>query len=302
MIRVNLLPPYVGQRRLVRRLLVAYVVVFVLITTAMFTYSQTYLIPALNNAETQASTAEANKAVNDALNQQAADVLTAVGPTQSKLNFVAAVHDYNKQWPLLYDRLARATDPNVTYSSVNVSGQSMAISAYMPSISEVGIYLQKMYSDPDMTSVTIDHLPGYPEAVVKKYYLDGKLIGVGTMPSFASTAGPIAAEGPTGGVGGGPQFRGGPPAGMGGPPAGLGFRPMGGGGGSGATTDETGERIWTPEQVLADRLNPIATPDQRARALLQAEQRVVVKTVPQGFSVNVSATLKSALTPPALPG
>src|SRR3569833_749003 len=144
MIRVNLLPGYVAQRRLTRRMIWAYTVVFVMIVGAMMTWTFGFEIPAANDAETKAKQAEDAKAATDALRTEAQTVTSDVQPTLAKVNFVKAVHDYNIKWVKLYDTVARYTDLKVIYSSASVSGQQMSIKAYAPSIAEKGRYLEEI--------------------------------------------------------------------------------------------------------------------------------------------------------------
>jgi hypothetical protein len=301
MIRVDLLPAYVGIRRWIYR---AAVFSTVLIAVTIGLGSWKFWTMKVHQGDIEAAATEAEKAKqdNDNIAAEAVTVKAAVQPTQDKLTFVKLVHEFNEKWPQLYETLAQYTDLKVIYSGAAVSGTTMSIKAYAPSIAEIGRYLERIYEEPDFNQVSIDHLPGYPGAIVKKYYLDGKLVGVGAPPNVGGAAA----------QGGGGGFRpagipGGPGAAGGGGGAGFaGIPSFGGGGGfaqGGGLQNQTftGERIYTVADVLRDRINPLASPDQVQRAYQEAVQHLVVETEPQGFSVNVTASLKAPLVEPVPP-
>lgn len=316
----------------------AYSAVFLLIIGAMLTWTFGFMMPAASKAESDASTAEAAKQVTDNLSSQAAAVTSAVQPTLAKLNFVTQVHQYNIKWVKLYDTLARYTDLKVVYHSAGLSGQAMQINAHTPSIAETGRYLEEIYSEPDFNQVSIDKLPGYPEALVKKYYLDDKLIGEssggGTNGGAGSSEGYTGEQSLMGNQAGGGRFgaagnRPGGGFGGGGFGGGGGFRPTGfggggggfggggfrgggggfggggrgfGGGGASGNAADFQDPIWPVETVLQDQINPLATPEQRERIIERSLKRVVVKSAPQGFFVNITATLNTTFNPPTPPG
>lgn len=275
---------------------------------------------------------------------QATNIRGQIAPLTAKVQFAQQLSDYRKQWARLFITLANYSDPKIPYSDAVVNGPTMSISAYSPSIAEVARYLQIMYKEPDFSSVAIDRLPGYPDAIVNKYYLDGKLVSVGTPPGGAQTTGGApggfggGAPGFGGGYpgGGGAGFGGGPPAGFGGGgprgfggggggprgfgaagggprgfgggagPAGFGGGggyPGGGGrGGAGFGGGQGGALGQQPTFDIASLINPLANPEQQQRLYLLALKRVKVRREPQGFALNVTATLKNPLTPPTVPG
>ena len=317
MLRVNLLPEYVGQRRLSRKLTVGFSCMFVMIVGGMLTFVFAVQVPSVNNKKSQADQAEAGKKITDDLLAAAETTTSKAQPTKAKLTYVADVHAYNRSWAELYDQLARYTDPEMIYTSAQVSGQTMQIHAYASSIKEVGKYLTAIYNEPDFSTVSIDKLPGYPEAVVKKYYLRGHLVGIGAAPTAAGVGGttadgaggyPGAAGGGYPGAGGGgyPGAAGGgggyPGAGGGGYPGAGG---AGGGGGYGGTTtlgNGYKENLSTVTDILADELNPMASPLAKTKQIRNALRELVVKEEPKGFEINITATLKKSFVPPAPPG
>jgi len=188
----------------------------------------------------------------------------------------------------------------------------MGLRAYTPSIAEIGRYLEQIYTEPDFQTVSIDKLPGYPEAVVQKYYLNGKLIGIssggaggpGHLPPGLG-GGVTGGYGAPGGLLPGGGGGGAPPAnimGGGGPPGSIGGG-MGGGYGRAVTLQNgIGERVYTLAEVLKDDINPLGTAQQRQRMFERALKNVRVKQEPKGFTVNITAALKHALVPPSIPG
>jgi hypothetical protein len=323
MLRINLIPDYVAQRRVSRRLTVGFTGLFLVIFSGMLGYTFGVLAPAVDQSEADAKKAVDGKAFTDNLKSQAAAITAAAQPTKAKLDYVDAVHSYNIQWAKLYDTLARYTDPKMIYSSVAVSGQTMTIAAYAPSIREVGEYLTEIYKEPDFTAVNIDRLPGYPEAVVKKYYLDGHLIGVSSTGGVGAGGGGFGGAAPTfgGGApnfgGGAPNFGGGFSGGFGGgfggggmPGGGPGFNGFGAaGGGAGGHTfgskaplapgyDEPKSSF---DNIVKAKTNPLGT-QMSINRLQEAEMRdIVVKTAPQGFNITITATLAKPLVAPPLP-
>lgn len=177
MLRINLLPTYVNQRRQVRLMSVLFVVLFAVLTAgSMALYFAKHSVQ--RDLEAKATDAETKQKATQGLRALATSTLAQVAPIQANLDFVKAVHDYARQWVSLYGTLAQYTDPRMIYTDAAVSGTTMAIKAYTPSISEVGRYMQAIYKEPDFTSVGIDKLPGYPDNVISQVYLDGRLIGI----------------------------------------------------------------------------------------------------------------------------
>lgn len=310
MIRIDLLPAYVARRRLVGRFSIVFVLLFVLITGGLLSYNYFILVPTAEQKEDQATQAEAERKKIDGLKAQAAQIQSGIAPIQTKLDFIKAVQDYNRSWVTLYDTLARYTDPRVVYSSAAVSGTNLSVAAYSPSIEEAGLFLEEIYKEPDFSSVNIDHLPGYPDAIINKYYLNGKLIAVGSLAGIDTgrpgVPGQFGPNGPGGygGPGGGQR-----PPGYGSGPVPGGFGPGSGGtGGFGQVIDPLAA-TETPngsiDQMVQAVVSPLATGQQATRlsALVRARllRQVVVKHQVRGFDVGVTATLKNAFSPPAIP-
>ena len=233
MLRINLLPSYVSQRRLTKRLVVAFAALFILCVLAPLAIYAS-MVHHLNDVSAQADSAEAGKKITDARKAQAAAAIASIKPIQDKLDFVTAVHAYNRQQVALYNTLADTSPKSsLIYTDASYSASTMSIKAYSPSVGVVGRYLQAMYQEPDFQTVTVDKVPGYPDNVRHLYYLNGKM---------------VFADGATGSTGGGGQqgsqssnqgrgqggFPGSGPGGGGGPSGGY------GGGQSGSSTAPAG--------------------------------------------------------------
>ena len=366
MLRINLLPPYVQQRRLTKKLVPVFVGLFLLsVALPLILYS--YLHGKLTTLTQEASDAVAGKAKTDNYKSEAATTISQVAPIQAKLKFVTDADAYARKWVALYNTLADTTPKSsFLYTGAAVTGQTMAIRAYSPSVEEVGRYLQVMYHEPDFTSVVVDKIPAYPENIRHLYFYNGTLVfadgatgggGGNASSAFSGSRGGAPGGFPGGGggfPGGGGGFPGGGgsqggggqattgapanytpealgpngaanlPSGVGPPPPEIAVGGTGGGtlagrggggvfggrGGNGAPggfpgAGGGGQSTTYSENFLrvAGRgISPFASPTVRDLILQKALRRVVVKTVPKGFDINVTAMLKEALTPPELPG
>ena len=351
MLRINLLPSYIGQRRLTKKLIPLFAGIF-LLSVGLPLFGYVTMQAHLKQLTEDADTAETGKKHTDDLKAQAASTLAKVKPIQDNLDFVTAVHKYTQTWVTLYNTLAdKSPKSSFIYNGVSVNGPVMTINAYTPSVEEVGRYLQAMYQEPDFTSVTVDKLPAYPDNIRHLYYL-GKVLVFADGASNSSSGGGSGGGYPGGGGGG--SRGGGYPGAAGGSSGGSGY-PGGGGGGSrggGGTAANTGPPGFNPDTLgpnapgnvppgvgpppaeltggaptgggngypggggggqaggysvafLTEALrgvSPFATPEAQARMIQNALRRVRVVTVPKGFDITVTATLKNPLSPPTLPG
>lgn len=334
MLRINLLPTYVQQRRLTKRLVPLFIAIFALCVAAPLA-AYFYERSQLSKITQQANDAVTGKSKTDALKAQAATTIAQVAPIQAKLQFVKDCNDHIRQVVALWNRLADTSPKNsFIYTAASVSGTTMSIKAYSPSVEDVGTYLQAMYHEPDFVTVAVDHIPAYPDNVRHLYFLHGVLVfadgATGTGAAQASGGGgqggfPGGQQGGgqggfLGGQQGGGQAAGAPanytpdalgpngpsniPADVGPPPPQL----AGVSGETGSTPGQGGgqnaaggysERFL---RIAGKGISPFASPAVRDQILAKKLRQVVSVTVPKGFDINVTATLKQALTLPALPG
>ena len=341
MLRINLLPPYVQQVRRAKRLIPVFVLAFAL-SVALPLAAYFYLHGKLVKLTQDANAAVAGKAVTDSLKAEAGTTIAQVGPIQQKLQFFTDVDAYDRKWVAKYAQLAQTTPKSsFIYDGAAITGPTMAIKAYSPSVETVGQYLQVMYHEPDFSTVGVDRIPAYPDNIRHLYYLDGVLVFAdgatagaggaapgGISSGFGGRPGLGGAGGSPGGYGGGGsqggQAAGAPPnytpealgpngetnlpPDVGPPPPEIAVggtgQQTGGypGGGQGAGGGQTGTYSPAFLRVAGRGISPFASPAIRERIYQKALRRVVVKTVPKGFDINVTATLKEPLTPPVLPG
>ena len=225
MLRINLLPPYVTQRRFTKRLLpfvVLGVVLSVILPLVWYGTMQKHL----NDLTQQAETAEQAKTANDALEAQAVSTKAQVQPIQDKVDFAAAVHKYNRDQVQLINAVAQESptgNAKLIYSGIapGPGYQTMTIKAYSPSVETVGRYLQAMYQAPVFSSVTVDKIPGYPDNVQHRWYLGKTMVFADARRLRLQAAGVVAIPA---GVGAATQAADVPvviPAGVGAVPAGV---------------------------------------------------------------------------------
>ena len=235
MLRINLLPSYVTQRRLTKRLIPVFallVLLSVALPLLLFATMKSHLTELTQQAETE----EQKKNSNDALVALAASTLAKVQPILDKVNFVEAVHKYDRDQVTTIGTVANESPKkSFTYSGMapGPGYQTMTIKAYSPSVEEVGRYLQAMYQQPAFSSVAVDKIPGYPDNVQHRWYLGRTMV-------FADGA---SASGGGGGAAGGYPGGGG---GGGYPGGGGGGYPGGAGGGGGGGTAGNAPPGFTP--------------------------------------------------------
>ena len=219
MLRINLLPSYVSQRRLTKRLVVAFAALFILCVLAPLAIYAS-MVHHLNDVSAQADSAEAGKKITDARKAQAAAAIASIKPIQDKLDFVTAVHAYNRQQVALYNTLADTSPKSsLIYTDASYTASTMSIKAYSPSVDKVGRYLQAMYQEPDFQTVAVDKVPGYPDNVRHLYYLNGKMVFADGAAGSTGTGGQQGSQSssqgrgqggfPGGGIGGGSSPSGG---------------------------------------------------------------------------------------------
>ncbi len=188
MLRINLLPAYVAQRRLNTRLAVTFGVLFVAIVGSLGSW-YAILEPQIAVWKDKADQADQNKTEIEGLNAQAAAATATIAPIQTKLQFVKDVQAYNLAYIQLYQTVAKYTSPRILYKSMAVSGTTMTISAYTPSFADLGRYLQVMYTEPDVNTVSISGIPGYgspnPDVV------DTQTVPTGAIGHLPGYPGPV---------------------------------------------------------------------------------------------------------------
>jgi hypothetical protein len=302
MLRINLLPTYVAQRRLSKRLVAGFAALFVILALA-FTGWELSINRALTTETQLATAATQGQQVTQGIQTQATNELALVGPITQKVDFVKQVHIHNLNQVLLYYRLVRYTYPKVTYTDATYSGSTMTIKAYTPSFPILMDYLTRIRKDPDFTAVTISNVPDSTNAYVDKYYLGHTLVSVGNAPG--TQTGGIGSYPGAGSLGGSSGSGGYPGSVPGNSSTGPGGAQMPQYGQSLLDTElADAEKTTSLEQLITSKMNPLATPSQEAEYALQLAESIRMKRVPSGFFFTVTATLANPqlLTPVAAPG
>jgi len=163
MLRINLLPSYVAQRRLTRQMLVLFTVLFASIVSLILIYSITQHQHLASITAQAQQAADAKQAIDD-INAQAATINAQLPPVQQKVQFVKDLQDYNLGLVRLYRNIARYTSPDILYTNLSVTGTSLTIAAYAPSLPALARYMQVMYNEPDIKTLSISAIPGYQAA------------------------------------------------------------------------------------------------------------------------------------------
>ena len=305
MLRINLLPASVNQRRLTKRLIAAAFLALIPCVVLPLLYGLK-LAHDLTDVQRQADDAVAGKLKTDNFKTEAANTRAQVAPIAAKVKFVYDVRQYHQALVRVYYTLAQYTDSKIIYSDATYSGSTMTVHAYAPSIAEVGRYLQRMYQSiqadtdllaknpaapkPVFSNVSIDHVPGYPEGYVNKYYLGNTLVAVGTPPAGTNLPG-AATNGQNANQNTNASGSNGP-------------------GNSGSGTNQNGqnpalafaEGITPIETILQRQMNPFAVPRQRAAFARDLYSKVRLKRAVQGFSFTVTLTMANPPVAPTVPG
>ncbi|MHB0912435.1 MAG: PilN domain-containing protein [Armatimonadota bacterium] len=162
MLKINLLPAYIYERRRVRAAMVGFGVLAAALLVLMIAWSMQLharsgqLARDLTDMEAKAT--QVQKIKSDAEAEKA-----KIPPIEARNKFIEAVMEYNKQVPALYEELAKYTYSRIVYQSVQVSGSSLTVQAHARSVGDCGRYLLNMYRARHLfSSVSISSVPGWP--------------------------------------------------------------------------------------------------------------------------------------------
>ena len=238
MLRINLLPAYIAEKRLTRMTTIATVLCALVVVGAVLAH---YIsaVQAANDMEQQANDADAAARIVEDIQSAATTKLAEIQPIQAKVDFVKGVQTYNLLVPEIYRNVAKYTYRKVEYNSMNVNGDTLQVSAYVQNLADVGRFYLTLFANPDIKALSIKGIPGWPNASSQNVPLPGQGVPDPNSGGFplavtAQLMNPVAA--PAYGGAGGAQGGGGMPSmgGMGGRPGGMPMMgaPMGGGGGS----------------------------------------------------------------------
>jgi len=256
MLRINLLPAYIAERRKTQAAIAISAILLVLPCIGLLIFYGS-LKKQVADEEQLATETETRKAAVDAITSLASQTRAKIAPLQDKVHFVEDVRFYNTLRPRIYTQAARYTIPRVEYNAMSVTGNALTIGGFVSgangkeAVQNFGRYLITFFGNPDITALSVAGLPGYPSPAT----------GTGTSNPNGGSGFPGA------GFPGGPRgFQPGAdnasPGGGFGPPAGF-----GGGGASGQDVGPNGEALpprigfsFTSTATLKHVVTPPALP------------------------------------------
>ena len=163
MLKINLLPKYIYERRKIYQLASILGVLFIAIVFGMFAW---WFM--LGNKEIiltgQVDEMELKTSILNDLQKQVDDEKAKLPPVESKVKFVEDLMAYNLKVPQLYEELARYTYARILYKSITPSGSQLTIQAHAGSLADCGRYLMNIYRATNIfSSVTINAVPGWSD-------------------------------------------------------------------------------------------------------------------------------------------
>lgn len=246
MLRINLLPAYIGEKRKTR-LAIAGASALALAVTGGMLFAWSVQKQAVEKREAEAADMERQAQAVTELQNQASSIRSGILPITNKVSFIEQVRFYNTLRPKIFRQAARYTTNNVEYSAMSVQQQTLSISAFAPKTSDIGRFLITMFGNPDLSAVSVAGVPGWggQGGGGGGGYGGGGVPG-GSGYGGSGGSGPTAAGIASGGAGGG---YGGGGGGYGG---GGGFNP----GGAGQPQNRRG----FPFSVTATLIQPVTPP------------------------------------------
>lgn len=262
MIKINLLPKTINQKRIVRNTAVLFGVLLVAVIAGGVTYS----FNLRNQVQTRTEVLNGIKMIEQQvmdLEKERDDYKGKTKPIKDKLDFIKGVLEYNTKFAGLYEEVAKWTYEKVMYTSMSCEdGATVVIDARCKSLGDLGRYYMNMLQAGMFAEVTLGDVSGYAGSSGQSYSgpgyggseiggsqadlaglgaisvgVDRKPVVPGTgMISFKVTckldpskviARPSFAGAPVGGQPGQPGMPGGMPAPGGMPPAPGGMPPAG---------------------------------------------------------------------------
>lgn len=162
MVKINLLPPGLYEKKIIRNLAIMFAVLAMMIVGGGVGY-KIKLASDIRHMTAEVENIEARQKMVQGLKANVQQEAAKLAPIQAKVKFIEDVFAHNEKWPKLYEELARYTYKKVLYRRLTPSENGLQIEAFTPSISDAGRFLLNMYRANDVfSSVTISGLPGYP--------------------------------------------------------------------------------------------------------------------------------------------
>lgn len=163
MLRINLLPPHIYERRRVRKAIVAFSFLFLVVLFGMLTW-WFMLTKKQNDLQLQVNDMEQKAQEVRMLQDEIAKEQARIASTRAKVEFIEAVMEYNLEYPKLYEELAKYTYSRMLYRSIQPAGNQLTIQAHARTLGDCGRYLMNMYRATHLfSSVSISGVPGWPQ-------------------------------------------------------------------------------------------------------------------------------------------
>lgn len=163
MMKINLLPRTINERKVVRNTAILFGVLVVAVIAIGIAYTQVFMVPQVQKMELDAQTAEALKKEVEGIEAECKTWQDKAIPVKTKLDFISNVLAYNVKYPRLYEDVAKWTYEKISYTGLSCDGTQVALSARAKNLDDLGRFLLNMYRATDLFSeVTISGVPGYP--------------------------------------------------------------------------------------------------------------------------------------------
>jgi hypothetical protein len=162
MLRINLLPAYIAERKKTRATWVWAGSLLAVCIAAPLIYRFAFQDPLYNETVRKANEADDAAKLVEATESKTQNELQKIQPIQAKVDFVKGVRFYNVLPGLIYRNAARYTYRGVEYNSMAVQGDSLTINASVPKLEDVGRFYLTLFGNPDIKALSIKGMPDYP--------------------------------------------------------------------------------------------------------------------------------------------
>ena len=154
MLKINLLPPYIHQKKMVK---VAAGVVTVLIVGEVALMMFMRNGPLAEKARLEARQIEVQQGLDklNPLKSQSDTILAAEGGLAPKFDFLRNMLDYNKQYPDLYARTAAYTYREATLLNLSATANQLQFNAYVSNPRDVSLLILGLSRSSDFTGLPV---------------------------------------------------------------------------------------------------------------------------------------------------
>ncbi len=122
MLRINLLPNYIHERRS-RVYWLGGGIALIAVTVLLFIFAFMNMQGALDKANQRLDTSNTYNDKYQAADKSIQSVNTEIADTKAKQDFIGASQNYNKSWPYVFEAIARDTSPDILLHSVSIDAR-----------------------------------------------------------------------------------------------------------------------------------------------------------------------------------